>query len=92
MIFDFLNACFVSNLGSDDEVIWLLVDGLLHLVVRWQSRWYRVSEEGVGRREGEEGSSHQVCPLYTYVLYPVVSSDPLTGSGNISLGVEGKWK
>lgn len=27
MIFDFLNACFVSNLESDDEVIWLLVDG-----------------------------------------------------------------
>lgn len=66
--------------------------GLLHLVVRWQSGWYRASEEGVGRREGEEGSSHQVFPLYMYVSYPVVSSDPLTGSGNISRGVEGKWK
>lgn len=40
MIFDFLNTGFVSNLKSDDEVIWLLVDGLLHLVVRWQSLWY----------------------------------------------------
>lgn len=25
MIFNFLNACFVWNLESDDEVIWMLV-------------------------------------------------------------------
>lgn len=53
---------------------------------------YRALEEGFGRREGEEASSHQVCPLYMYVSYPIVSSDPLTGSGNISRGVGGKWK
>lgn len=70
MIFDFLNACFVSNLESDDEVIWLLVDGYFTLVVRWQSLWYIGCQE----KALEEEKGRSIFPSGVPVIYVCIVS------------------
>lgn len=72
MIFDFLNACFVSNLESDDEVIWLLVDGYFTLVVRWQSLWYIGCQKKT--LEEEKGKKHLPIRCARYIcMYRILS-------------------